>query len=420
MRSIAIIAALTAAIYGCCYGEARTEDVSLRISAAPSIYQATYKKITEEFQKRHPDIKVDLLPPVREDEELLQNTLRSAMTGELPDVLFISPNVMRPLIGRKIAVKLETVGANMQALTNLDLIAGATGVGTVDDTLYGIPFGVSVPIVVYNADLVAKAGGSPEQFPTTWPETIELITKISALEGSLGGFMEYDNTGNWTYKALVATLGGRMMSPDGKQIEFDDAQGQEAFKILQAFGQAGQARADMTRDQARQAFAAGSMGVLITSSGALPALEKQAAGKFSLRAAPLPLGGPEGRIPAAGTVLMITARNEQTKKAAWEFIKFAVGADAQTIMGNNTGLLSVNKTALQDPNRLGNQQEARPNQRAAIAELSRLTEWYAFPGDNSVKITDIIKRYLQAVLTLNRQPEEALASMKKDVGALLK
>ncbi|MER8536388.1 ABC transporter substrate-binding protein [Mesorhizobium sp. M1005] len=419
MKRLTSIVTCAFVLLGCTIGVSYAQDATLRIAAAPSIYQGIYEKITKEFQTLHPEIKVELIPAVREDEELLQNTMRAAVTGTLPDVLFISPNVMRPLIDRKIATDLARIGASDQALGSLGLISGATGVGMVEGKLYGLPFGVSVPVIAYNADLVAKAGGDPDHFPTTWPDTVALMNKIAAAEGNLGGFLEYDNTGNWTYKALVAALGGRMMTADGRQIMFDNAAGREAFQILQAFGRAGQAKADMTRDQARQAFAAGTIGLLVTSSGALPNLEKQAAGRFDLRAAPLPLVDSVGRIPAAGTILMITSKNEESKALAWDFVKFAVGIDAQTIMGRETGLLAVNQAALDDPNRLGKQMQDRPNQKAASSELSHLTEWYAFPGENSMKITDVIKNYLQAVLTLRRQPDEALAAMKKDVEKLL-
>ncbi|OLP62676.1 hypothetical protein BJF93_09000 [Xaviernesmea oryzae] len=395
------------------------QDQALQISAAPSIYRGAYESLVKAFEASHPDIKVLLAPPVREDEELLQNTLRSAITGQLPDILFISPNVLRPLIDHKVAVDLATVGGSADTVSKLGLVAGATEVGTVDGRLYALPLGVSVPIIAYNADLVAKAGGNVDDFPQSWEGIISLMNNVAKLDGKLGGFMEYDNTGNWTYKAVVSTLGGSMMSLDGRSVAFDSAEGRQAFKVLEAFGRAGQAKADMSRDQARQAFAAGTIGILVTSSGALPSLEKQSAGKFALRASPLPLEEDVARVPAAGTVLVITAKDPAKKAAALEFLTYAVSADAQTIIGKMTGLLAVNQTALTDPARLGEQTQQRPNQKAAIAEMGRLTEWYAFPGENSVKITEVIKNYLRAVLTLKRSPDDALTAMKSDVEALL-
>ena len=415
----AYIAALGAAL---CFshGAPAAEAVTIQVATAPSIYQKTYEALAGAFEKATPGIRIGLIPAKREDEELVQTTLRAAITGDLPDVLFVSPNLMRPLVDRALAVPLDQVGATPDALERIGLVEGAGAVGTIEGKLYGLPFGVSTPVVAFNAELVRKAGGDPDHFPTTWPATIDLVKRISALEpNTLGGFFEYDNTGNWTYKALVATLGGRMMQPGDRTIDFDSPAGLEAFKILRAFGEAGQGRVDMTRDQARQAFAAGKIGLLVTSSGALPGLEKLSAGAFPLRAAPLPLGSAMGRIPAAGTVMMVLTKDPAKQKAAWAFLSFAAGPEAQTIMGTQTGLLSINRLALANPEQLGRLVAQRPNSQAAIDQLPRLTEWYAFPGSNSLKITAVIKEHLQSVLTLKRTPEDEMTAMKQDVQLLL-
>jgi multiple sugar transport system substrate-binding protein len=45
--------------------------------------------------------------------------------------------------------------------------------------------------------------------------------------------------------------------------------------------------------------------------------------------------------------------------------------------------------------------------------------WEAFPGENSIKITDAIKRHLASVALLKTPVETALAQMATDVSALL-
>jgi len=405
-----------AALHSPCYAE----TVKIEVATAPSIYQPTYKAVVAAFERSHPQIKVNLIPAVREDEELVQRTLRAAIVGETPDVLFVSPVLMRPLVDRRLAVPLAELGATPAKLSALGMVGGAAGVGKVRGTLYGLPLGVSVPVLAYNAELVRRAGGDPDRFPTSWSEATTLVGRIGRLGGGvLGGFFEYDNTGNWTYQALVDSLGGSMMAADDRTIAFDGPAGREALAILKAFGEAGQGRTDMTRDQARQAFAAGTIGVLVTSSGALAGLEKQAADQFTLKAAPLPIARSGAKVPAAGEVVMVLAKTAEKRAAAWEFAKFAVGVEAQTLVGQKTGLLSVNREALNDPARLGRNLEARPNLKAAVDQLSRLTEWYAFPGENTIKITEVIKGHLQQVLTLKRSPEEALVAMKRDVKTLL-
>jgi multiple sugar transport system substrate-binding protein len=48
-----------------------------------------------------------------------------------------------------------------------------------------------------------------------------------------------------------------------------------------------------------------------------------------------------------------------------------------------------------------------------------LKEFYAFPGPNSVRISDVIRDHLREVITLRRSPEEVMVDMVRDVKALL-
>ncbi len=46
-------------------------------------------------------------------------------------------------------------------------------------------------------------------------------------------------------------------------------------------------------------------------------------------------------------------------------------------------------------------------------------EWYSFPGDNSLRITERIQGLLQEVVTLRRTPEQAMRQMTEIVQQLL-
>ena len=48
-----------------------------------------------------------------------------------------------------------------------------------------------------------------------------------------------------------------------------------------------------------------------------------------------------------------------------------------------------------------------------------MTGWYAFPGQNALKITDVINDHVQSVVAQRAVPEAALEAMARDVSALL-
>jgi multiple sugar transport system substrate-binding protein len=48
-----------------------------------------------------------------------------------------------------------------------------------------------------------------------------------------------------------------------------------------------------------------------------------------------------------------------------------------------------------------------------------MTGWYAFPGQNALKITDVINDHLQTVVNKSRKADAVLPQMVADVQALL-
>jgi len=62
-----------------------------------------------------------------------------------------------------------------------------------------------------------------------------------------------------------------------------------------------------------------------------------------------------------------------------------------------------------------------PNNYTAVSQLALLTKWYAFPGENGLKITDVIKDHMASIVTGQRakEPDKVLADMTADVQKLL-
>lgn len=116
---------------------------------------------------------------------------------------------------------------------------------------------------------------------------------------------------------------------------------------------------------------------------------------------------------------MMFAKDPLKQKAAWEYIKFATGPLGATTMVQGTGYFPANAIPASEPKLLKSFYEQNPNHLIAIKQLSVLTGWYAFPGENGLKITDIIKDHIQTVISKEAAPEKALTAMSRDVQALL-
>ena len=89
-------------------------------------------------------------------------------------------------------------------------------------------------------------------------------------------------------------------------------------------------------------------------------------------------------------------------------------------MTQATGYFPANTLPVEDPAGLKDYYQANPNQYTAVKQQPWLTGWYAFPGENGLKITDVINDRLQTVFDQSVEPQVALDGMVQDVQALLK
>lgn len=389
----------------------------LRVSATPSVFRPMFEALRLEFERQHPGVRVEITASARDQEQQILNTLRRNLIKDLPDISFEGFKELRVLERRRIGIPLNALVAHDSDWSR-QYGPAVTESASVNGSSIGLGVALSVPIVYYNADLVAPVLGSAPM-PASWDGLMALVDTLSkrARRGALGGFIQHA-TNSWNYLAMVEGLGGSMMNADESAITFDNAIGRRALEIHSAFGRAGQARMDMDREQARQAFAAGTIALMIDSSSSLALLEKQIADRFPLGTARMPMVA-NGRLPASGIAAVMMTRDSARQAAAWQFMRYVCGPAGQMLIGKSTGYLPANNFVVSRKDMLGGYYEARPRVRAVVDSLPFATRWYAFPGDNAAKIDSIIANGVSSVISLSKSPDQALVSMRRSVEALL-
>ncbi|NTE68061.1 ABC transporter substrate-binding protein [Agrobacterium tumefaciens] len=387
----------------------KAHAVSLEVLSLPL---STPPQLIDAFKTEHPEIELKLRPPAVDYDDLTQRLIRDGISRTMPDVIFQGYNRSALTVRRGLAAPLSPFLEADKNWVQESYKATSDDLCRHDGKIYGLPFIISVPVLYYNADLVRQAGGNPDQLPQTWEDITALAARISALgDHRTGSFFDYAAAGNWTFMALINAQGGKIMSADDSKIAFDGPAGMRTLSVLQMFGKAGQV--DMPRDQAYQAFSAGTVGVLLTSSGFLKSLLKQA--KFEVRTAAIPIAE-DGWLPAGGNCMMMTAMDPARQKAAWTFMKFMADAKAQQLMFDTTGYIPGNRLGVG-----GLEKTVGPNdpRMTSVRSSTKAGEWYSFPGDNSLRITEVVRSYLQQVVTLRRTPQEAMTLMVNDIQHLL-
>lgn len=386
--------------------------------AYPELFENTQKEILQAFNKAHPDIKVEFRASYKDYEDAAQRVLREGITGNVPDVTFQGLNRVRILADKGIAQPLDGFIAGEKDFDAAGYHSGMLQAGAANGKVYGLPFAISLPIVYFNMDLVKKAGVDENSLPTTWDGIIALGAKIEAQGEADGVMTEWAITGNWIWQAMVFANGGSMLNAAETEVAFDGAAGKKAIGTLARLATEAKSP-NLSPNEMRAAFAAGKLGVMVTTTARLNVITQQVGGKFALKTGNYPdLQPGVSHLPAGGNVALITAKDKDKQKAAWQFLKFWTGPEGGAIMVKTTGYMAPNNKAA---DLLKDFYVNNPNQAVALSQLPYLTGWYAFPGDNGLKITDVIKDRLQSVMDGSRakEAETVLADMANDVRALL-
>jgi multiple sugar transport system substrate-binding protein len=173
-------------------------------------------------------------------------------------------------------------------------------------------------------------------------------------------------------------------------------------------------------DQSRQQFIAGKIGIFFDTPARLRQVTDLIGDKFTLRTAPFPIDDKaKGGLPTGGNAALITTHDPKKQKAAWEFVKFVTGPEAQKIVVEGTGYLPTNLRAT-GPEFLSPFYEKNPNFRTVSTQMDRSAPWQGYPQGNTVRIWRAQREIITAVMRGEIDPKAGYERLMKETDALMK
>jgi multiple sugar transport system substrate-binding protein len=402
---------------------AYAQEVTLDVLYAFPAFAKFHEPIAQEFMKRHPDIKIAFRAPATTYDDGHQAMMRQAVTNQLPDVYYsgfhLLSELARTLAKRNQIVDLgPLLAAESKDFRDKNYSPKIVNLGKVDGKLYGLPFNASSPIMYYNAELVKKAGGDPDHMPDTWDGIQALAAKIRSADVAGLAYNVHDWPDVWLYHAMITQAGGTVV--DGAKVPLGGPD--LGVKVLERFrrfvAEDGMPLIDW--DQSRQQFIAGKIGIFFDTPARLRQVTDLIGDKFTLRTAIFPIDNKaKGGLPTGGNAALITSRDPKKQKAAWEFLKFVTGPEAQKIVVETTGYLPTNLRA-SGPEFLGPFYDKNPNFRTVSLQVERSVPWQGYPGGNSVKTWRAQREIIIAVMRGELAPKAGYDKLMKETAALVK
>jgi multiple sugar transport system substrate-binding protein len=398
----------------------RAQAVAISVHySMPAIFKEAQDAVMEAFKKKHPEVNATYVNPTPTYEDGAQLLLRNAATNSMPDVSFQGLNRLRMFAERGIAVDLKPLLDKEGDLAKLGYSPAILGLGFHAKVQCGLPFATSNPISYYNVNLLKKAGITDAGFPANWDKVIENAKRIKALgDGNEGMFFRWPGD-DWMFSALLYGHGGRMLNEAETDVAFNGPEGLAALKLLERMvKEGGMPNYAGTADL--QAFAAGKLGQMFRTTAQVRSISNSVGSNFELQTSLMPVIDPvKGRLPTGGAGAMITTKDAARQQAAWKFVKFATSAEGTTLMVKNTGYVPCNQLAIDDPSYLADFYKQNPLFQAATRQVPLMIPWYAFPGQNSVRVTQVMVDNLARIAEQKATPEQVLADMATEVRKLI-
>ncbi|WP_430260533.1 ABC transporter substrate-binding protein [Neorhizobium sp. IRS_2294] len=407
--------------------QASAADVTLNVLYNLPGFTKFHQPLADEFMKNNPDVKINFLAPAPGYNDGQQQVLRAAVTGNLPDVYFSGYNLTAELVHtlapRKqitdLAPFIEKEGG--QAFLDKNYSPKMSALGMVDGKQYGLPVNASSPIIYVNAELVRKAGGDPDNMPKTFDGLIQLANKIHAQDAKVSG-MGYDINlwpDDWLWQALITNQGGKLVDETTKTVGFDNEIGLDALKLARRFvTEGGQNLLDW--DQSRQQFGAGLTGFIFSTPAHVQTIEALVGDRFKLVTSTFPLDNPEkGGVPTGGNSAVMLTQDKVKQDAAWKYMKWVTGPEAQNVIVRITGYLPTNKLAT-GPEFLAPYYAEHPNVKTASLQAERSLPWAGYPGGDSVRIWRTQRDIIGTVMRGEVTPEAGLKQIVEQTNALMK
>jgi len=236
---------------------------------------------------------------------------------------------------------------------------------TVDGQLYGMPFGIVVPLLYYNKLDFREVGLDPEQPPSDLEEVRELSRKL----------VKRDDHGNilragialdmnpWYLDVALAEHGdlyvnnGNGREGRATEVVFDGAAGQDFFRWWHEMIEEGLAinvGGNPSQADALLAMGVGRAAMSLSSSAALRSVvDVLERGELNLEPGVVNLPGVPGGTGLPGvygrSLWILTGRPEEEQEAAWKFVKWLLEPEQQAEWFAGSGYLPVRVSAYDLP-----------------------------------------------------------------------
>lgn len=314
-------------------------DTSDATNEAPN-----YQPIIKAFEAKYPNIKVNYVNVPFSDAKDKFKTAAQSGNG--------APDVLRADVGWTPAFAqlgyLQPLDGTPALADASDYMPGPYASDHYNGKIYGVPEVTDTLALLYNKDLLAKAGITTP--PKTWDELKSDGLQIKAKTGADGVFL---NAASYFLEPFIYGEGGDIVDASSKKITVNDAKALKAVGIAQDLVKSGAAVTDVTKDgysNMQTAFKDGKVAMVVNGpwSTADDLKGSAFANADNLGVATVPAGSAKAGAPIGGHNLVVYAGSKNLD-ASYLFVAFLNSAQNQATIAAKNNVLPTRTSAYSDP-----------------------------------------------------------------------
>jgi ABC-type glycerol-3-phosphate transport system substrate-binding protein len=244
--------------------------------------------LVSEFNATHPGVVVD---PVYEPYATMLQTVQTAVAAKAPPAiaqLELTTNAQLAADGALTPIPSLLSKSSASALEK-SIIPAIKEANSYKGTMYTVPFGYNSNVLYYNKALLAKAGITTAELPTTWAKLTADAKKLTN-SGTYG--YAFPAQAPWILEVRLWQSGAQLFNTNNTKALFDSSTAVGAFnsyKTLLNTKSAEMVQTDADLDQLTDLFAAGKVAMFEQSSTAMQSIAATA--KFDVGVAQFPTLG---------------------------------------------------------------------------------------------------------------------------------
>lgn len=323
-----ITLALVFMLAGC--GHRQKNITTIRFASwGNDVEEANLRAMIAEFEKRHPNIKVEV--EITPWSRMLDKLMISSAGGRPPDVTRISSEWFPPIAAKGLLEPLEKYVKRDHYDLDDFYPESIEGWGKYKGVLYEIPTDIDIYAMYYNKTMFDKYHIPYPDWTWDWVKYLEVAKKLTKDLNDDGQLDQWGTTIDQWWEDFVYANGGTILSRDNNRCILNRPAAYDGIQfmgdLINKYHVAPTSEESANLGMSKL-FTSGKIGMNITGSWAAELIYKKEIKNFKYDVAPIPKGPKSRASIICGAAYAVLARSHH-KEEAWELVKWMTGKEYQ-------------------------------------------------------------------------------------------